>query len=562
MEIPYEVTARRDTGLWNAKIGIWLFLASEVMLFGGLFSGYVFLRIGVIDGVDNPWPTHVQAVPLGFTNTLVLIASSVFVVFSWVALKERSWARFQGWMLAVILCALAFLGIKAYEYYGKFTHYGIQLHDGSLLEAEIVSKTDRIRFEANEVTVDLNSGSMVFLGMLDDDLPKFRGPTGEEYQLPAKFHGKLNKGSDGLVDLKSWVSKASSLTADALKAQRVRKKEVDYHNAKVGAAMQLAKENGETYEGQGLREYEGDDDGDSSNGNPNEGILTVPTTITLIAEKPFRLHARPRKVAGHRAKTIERDGGKIAVINFIDGSQVAGTLIDDAVYVKLDDMHDIDLQRVELDKQDTAMVWDLLNDEKLKQQFFDHRELRLEKLEKYYGSRSAIPHRQLYSREVNVMHIDHSGHGEGHADEDLDDQPGGHGHGAAEEAGDHAAEVVKPETGGATEEAGAPGSDHASAEGGHEQEGALLKIPMDMIERVSNHGPQYGTYYAIYFTMTGLHGLHVIGGAIVLTYFLLFGKKLFLKNPEHMANRVEVGGLFWHFVDLVWIFLFPIMYLL
>ena len=41
MEIPYTVTARPDTGLWNAKVGIWLFLASEVMLFGGLFSAYV-----------------------------------------------------------------------------------------------------------------------------------------------------------------------------------------------------------------------------------------------------------------------------------------------------------------------------------------------------------------------------------------------------------------------------------------------------------------------------------------------------------------------------------------
>jgi heme/copper-type cytochrome/quinol oxidase subunit 3 len=37
---------------------------------------------------------------------------------------------------------------------------------------------------------------------------------------------------------------------------------------------------------------------------------------------------------------------------------------------------------------------------------------------------------------------------------------------------------------------------------------------------------------------------------------------MFLKNPEHLANRVEVGGLFWRFVDLIWIFLFPIMYLL
>ena len=70
------------------------------------------------------------------------------------------------------------------------------------------------------------------------------------------------------------------------------------------------------------------------------------------------------------------------------------------------------------------------------------------------------------------------------------------------------------------------------------------------------------TFYAIYFTLTGLHGLHVLIGAVVLLWFALFGKKLFDKDPEHMANRVEVGGLFWHFVDLVWIFLFPILYLM
>jgi heme/copper-type cytochrome/quinol oxidase subunit 3 len=79
MEIPYEVTPRRDTGLYNAKLGVWLFLASEVMLFGGLFSAYVFLRLGIQDGVDNPWPwgvsVHKNFVWLGAINTIVLIAS-------------------------------------------------------------------------------------------------------------------------------------------------------------------------------------------------------------------------------------------------------------------------------------------------------------------------------------------------------------------------------------------------------------------------------------------------------------------------------------------------------
>ena len=46
MEIPYAVKARPDTGLYNAKVGIWLFLASEVMLFGALFSSYILLRVG------------------------------------------------------------------------------------------------------------------------------------------------------------------------------------------------------------------------------------------------------------------------------------------------------------------------------------------------------------------------------------------------------------------------------------------------------------------------------------------------------------------------------------
>ena len=53
MEIPYTVEARPDTGLYNGKLGLWLFLASEVMLFGALFSSYVLLRVGAPEGT---WP--------------------------------------------------------------------------------------------------------------------------------------------------------------------------------------------------------------------------------------------------------------------------------------------------------------------------------------------------------------------------------------------------------------------------------------------------------------------------------------------------------------------------
>lgn len=77
-----------------------------------------------------------------------------------------------------------------------------------------------------------------------------------------------------------------------------------------------------------------------------------------------------------------------------------------------------------------------------------------------------------------------------------------------------------------------------------------------------HHYPSTSTFYAIYFTLTGLHGLHVIGGIIVNLYLLLPGSALWKKDPAQFTGRVEAAGLYWHFVDLVWIFLFPVLYLL
>jgi cytochrome c oxidase subunit 3 len=122
MEIPYTVTARPDTGLWNAKVGIWLFLASEVMLFGGLFSAYIFLRL---DAEPGFWPHGLLNVPVGTMNTAILIASSVTVVLAWAALKMRQFNRYKIYMGITILCGVIFLVVKlAYEWPQKFDHFG------------------------------------------------------------------------------------------------------------------------------------------------------------------------------------------------------------------------------------------------------------------------------------------------------------------------------------------------------------------------------------------------------------------------------------------------------
>jgi cytochrome c oxidase subunit III len=138
MDIPYTTHPREDTGLYNAKVGIWLFLASEVMLFGALFSAYILLRVGASPGT---WPHGLLNVPLGTINTLVLICSSVTVVMAWASLKMNRLDRFRIYQSITVLCALIFLVIKTFEYRDKFTHYEVHLKDGTVVDGHLVEKT-------------------------------------------------------------------------------------------------------------------------------------------------------------------------------------------------------------------------------------------------------------------------------------------------------------------------------------------------------------------------------------------------------------------------------------
>jgi len=71
---------------------------------------------------------------------------------------------------------------------------------------------------------------------------------------------------------------------------------------------------------------------------------------------------------------------------------------------------------------------------------------------------------------------------------------------------------------------------------------------------------QVELFYWIYFAMTGMHALHMVIGAGLLTFLIIFSIKGRF-GPEY-HSPVEVIGLYWHFVDIVWIFLFPLLYLL
>jgi heme/copper-type cytochrome/quinol oxidase subunit 3 len=111
MNIPYTVEARPDTGLHNGKLGVWLFLASEVMLFGALFSTYIILRSGSVE-----WPHGELNVWLGMINTFILIGSSVTMVMAWASLKMNEWGKHRFYLLATVLLSCTFLVIKYFEY--------------------------------------------------------------------------------------------------------------------------------------------------------------------------------------------------------------------------------------------------------------------------------------------------------------------------------------------------------------------------------------------------------------------------------------------------------------
>jgi cytochrome c oxidase subunit III len=111
MEIPYTVEPRPDTGLANGKLGIWLFLASEVMLFGALFSTYILLRVGAVE-----WPHGELSVKLGAINTVILICSSVTMVVAWAKLKLNDFAKGRLYVLITVALAAVFLVNKYFEY--------------------------------------------------------------------------------------------------------------------------------------------------------------------------------------------------------------------------------------------------------------------------------------------------------------------------------------------------------------------------------------------------------------------------------------------------------------
>jgi len=608
MEIPFVVTPRKDTGLFNSKIAIWLFLASEVMLFGGLFSAYVFLRIGA----DYPWPERTLPVLPGLLNTFILIASSVTVVFAWASLKMRQWARFQMFMGITVACAAIFMVFKGIEYNVKFHHQAARLADYSVVEGHIdyerahdahgddhghggekIKDAMGNKVEANRHRIEVKEISF--------DLARYYKPWVETALAEAEVQGvqvtlasgfDLNRPGIAETSDSKIVAEGEALSLDLLAKLRDAHLENRAFNAKKRTAYlreawsikkaEVKEKNllGEAnFASEFPKAFEmSADDRDKAYTRWKAGMRArMATDVSIAAVKMSDGSSQEVKIKGKTFAEIELPespavsfkASKPLLLRFKshdvitdykvgatdvalrDGTTVKGEYADSAMHFH--NVDGIDFQHLvmiaEEKNQDPLVAiansW-LVKENPIIAELWEKHQKAVDQLEEnlteHYGFEKdgVTPKRVPTHKDRYRMGWQEIAH---YMETPLDQIEVGEGKFSAPKVTMKLSEHFK-------------GPNYEIRKFPH------IVIPREEVALDSKFTPKWNTYYAIYFTITGLHGLHVIGGAIVLGYYLFCGRKMYLSNPEWLANRVEVGGLFWHFVDLVWIFAFPIFYLM
>jgi heme/copper-type cytochrome/quinol oxidase subunit 3 len=509
------------------------------MLFGGFFSAYVYLRMGA----DYPWPERTLPVLPGLINTFILIGSSVTVVFAWVALKLGNWRQFQVYMAITVACAAIFMVLKGIEYNVKFHHQAARLNDYTVVEGHLGYEKD----SEGEYSLDRHGKKIeenmirVVAEKLTFSVKRFHALWVNEMLSEAKRNGSEIKLAEDIKAITEEGGKEEPLAkaGDPLSLElleKIKQTQIEAleHNAALRTdALRLEwKEAKEANPGKRGWQLASDVNIDMEALKPR--LLTEVSSVEFTVDPPTLLLFKPRDIKESPTSSRLRDD------TVIDGAMGASPM----VFHNLDA---IDFQWLVMKEKEKGISpeaaiagsWLMKNSEFVREAWAWHlarNEKRQAELTKDYGFKEdgktpkrTLTHKELYRlgwKDLGEMGVE------------------------KQQVKISGFDKIKEEFKGPNYEARG------------EKTFPHISIPREEIRHAAKFTPAWNTYYAIYFTITGLHGLHVIGGALVLLYYLVFGRKMFLSNPEWFANRVEVGGLFWHFVDLVWIFAFPIFYLM
>ena len=121
------VAAEPGAGVYNEKLGMWVFLGSEVMFFTALIGAYIILRVAH----PEAWaaPGEVLNVPITAINTFLLICSSVTMVKAFAAAQHGHMRPMRLWLLATVLIGASFVGVQVFEYI-ELVHKGFVPSEG------------------------------------------------------------------------------------------------------------------------------------------------------------------------------------------------------------------------------------------------------------------------------------------------------------------------------------------------------------------------------------------------------------------------------------------------
>jgi cytochrome c oxidase subunit 3 len=190
---PATTSVKMGIPISRAKLGMWLFLGTEIMFFTAFIGTYIVCFFGSPGWPTDTNQTHIK-IAAGGINTFVLILSSYFVVVAHEAMGLRNFARARQFLTYTMVLAFVFLGIKSYEYKGKFDHY---ILPGKIAEDD---------FQAMNNTVKAMQSAV------EDSLDSLIPGEGKPHEKQVKLTEELGKAVAGeaetprLKELRAWMA--------------------------------------------------------------------------------------------------------------------------------------------------------------------------------------------------------------------------------------------------------------------------------------------------------------------------------------------------------------------
>jgi heme/copper-type cytochrome/quinol oxidase subunit 3 len=447
---PHVPALKMGVPIPNGKLGMWLFLGTEIMFFTALIGTYIVLRLGSKGWPNDPEITHIR-IWAGGLNTFVLITSSVFVVLAHEAMHLKKYKLATNWIIATTALAFVFLGIKSYEYYGKWDHDILPGHVAESPQQAI----DKLARELDDAT----------------------GLAG------------LQKEQTGL---ENQIIVADSQPGNEERSKGLKKQRDDLQDRldKVGVTLSAYRDRPQVPEGE-------------------------------PAQPSFREKLKSGKISPHAAEEGLRQLREVKLPSQI-AFRVALLAAADKDIKQRDDAGGAKAGAKGLSRESF--------DKRLVEAEEDFSKVKAEEIA--CQEEVAKEKADAAKREEAAKRLD-----------------------AAANKLKAAADALDQVVGMARTE------DLKTVRAAKADELALLRKAVRAFAAV--HEPHYikwgNTFASVYFLMTGFHALHVIIGVFMFAIVIWLGLIQQL-GPQH-AIVVENFGLYWHFVDLVWIFLFPLIYI-